>query len=231
MCHVSDPDSHMTAHRRFADTVEPLGRDRLGAAADVLAAALADDPGFRHLFPDERRREHELRAMYRMTLSDTLRHGRAFVTVRGGEVTGALALYPPGTYPMGVARWVRLAPRLAVLAARTRSHARGLIRFGELTSCGVPAGSWYVEALGVRPDLQRQGRGRRLMAQVFALVDAEGGLGYLETTKQANVDYYRSFGYERAGDPVPLAAGGPWIHRMARAAVRRQDARELASAS
>nr|WP_019136437.1 GNAT family N-acetyltransferase [Cellulomonas massiliensis] len=226
-----DPASHDSAHRRLADAVEPLRRERLGHAADVLAAALADDPGFRHLFPDGRRRERELRAMYRMTLADTLRHGRAFVTVRDGEITGALALYPPGTYPMSAARWLRLAPQLAVLAARTRAHAPGLIRFGDLTSGGVPRDSWYVEALGVRPDLQRQGRGRRLMAEVFTLVDAEEGRGYLETTKRGNVEYYRSLGYEPVGEPVPLAADGPWIFRMARAAVRRHDARELASAS
>ncbi|GEL94548.1 GNAT family N-acetyltransferase [Cellulomonas composti] len=201
------------------DRVEPLRPERLGDAADVLAAALAEDPGFRHLFPDDRRREHELRGLYRMTLSDTLRHGRAFVTVLDDEITGAVALYAPGTYPMTTARWWRLAGRIAALALRTRTHAFGLIKFGDLTSEGVPTDSWYVEALGVRPDMQLQGRGKALMAQVFELVDSSGGTGYLETTKPANVEYYRALGYEPVRAPIPLAPGGPFIHPMARAVV------------
>ena len=206
------------------DRVERLHPRRLGDAADVLAAALAEDPGFRHLFPDDRRREHELRGLYRMTLTDTLRHGHAFVTVLGDEITGAVALYAPGTYPMTTGRWWRLAGRIAALALRTRTHALGLIRFGDLTSEGVPADSWYVEALGVRPDMQLQGRGKALMAQVFALVDAAGGPGYLETTKPANVEYYRALGYEQVREPLALADGGPFIFPMARRAMlSRQD--------
>ncbi len=200
------------------DAVEPLTRELLPVAADVLAAALAGDPGFRHLFPDDGRRERELRSLYRMTLSDTLRHGHGFVTRLEGAVTGAVALYAPGTYPMPVGRWLRLAPRIATLAVRTRTHAPGLIRFGDLTAEGVPADAWYVEALGVRPDMQFQGRGKRLMAQVFGLIDAAGGPGYLETTKPENVEYYRALGYHEVRERLPLAQGGPWIHPMARPA-------------
>ena len=222
--------SHDPVDTRSGDRVRVLTRDRVGEAADVLAAALADDPGFRHLFPRCGRRERELRALYRMTLADTLRHGHALVTTQGDTVTGVAALYPPGAYPMTPRRWWRLAPQLAALAARTRTHARGLVRFGDLTSRGVPSDAWYVEALGVRPDKQRAGRGKALMRQVFSLVDAAGGPGYLETTKPANVDYYEALGYDPVGEPVALAADGPWIFRMERAAVRREPA-DLAAAS
>ncbi|MBT0994425.1 GNAT family N-acetyltransferase [Cellulomonas sp. DKR-3] len=201
------------------DRVERLRPEQLGAAADVLAAALAEDPGFRHLFPDPRRREHELRGLYRMTLTDTLRHGHVFVTVLDGRITGAVALYAPGAYPMSTARWWRLAGRIAALALRTRTHALGLIRFGDLTAEGVPRDAWYVEALGVHPDRQLQGRGKRLMAQVFALIDTEGGLGYLETTKPENVAYYTALGYESVREPIALAASGPHIYPMRRARV------------
>lgn len=209
------------------DRVERLRPEQLGDAADVLAAALAEDPGFRHLFPDARRREHELRGLYRMTLTDTLRHGHVFVTVLDGRVTGAVALYAPGTYPMSTARWWRLARPLVALALRTRTHALGLIRFGDLTAEGVPGDAWYVEALGVHPDKQLQGRGKRLMAQVFELIDTEGGLGYLETTKPENVAYYTALGYAAVREPIALAADGPYIHPMARArATARTPQRE-----
>lgn len=202
------------------DVVEPLGAAGIAEAATVLAAALADDPGFVHLFPVRARRERELRALYRMTLSDAVRHGHAFVTRLDGAVTGAIALYPPGTYPMTPARWWRQAFRIVRIAAHTREHSLGIIRFGDVTSAGVPSDSWYVEALGVRPDLQRAGRGKRLMATAFGLIDDAAGRSYLETTKPDNVAYYAALGYEPVRSRVALATDeGPWIFPMSRPAV------------
>lgn len=204
------------------DVVEPLLPSGIAEAASVLAAALADDPGFVHLFPVQARREGELRALYRMTLSDAVRYGHAFVTRLDGTVTGAIALYPPGTYPMTAVRWARQGLRILRIAAHTREHSLGIIKFGDVTSAGVPSDAWYVEALGVRPDLQRAGRGKLLMATAFQMIDEAGGPSYLETTKPTNVDYYTALGYESVRPQFPLAptlTEGPWIFPMSRVPV------------
>ncbi|WP_315093615.1 GNAT family N-acetyltransferase [uncultured Cellulomonas sp.] len=204
------------------DTVETLRAADIAEAATVLAAALAEDPGFVHLFPVRARRERELRALYRMTLSDAVRYGHAFVTRLNGTVTGAIALYPPGTYPMTPLRWWRQGLRIARIAVNTREHSLGIIRFGDVTASGVPCDAWYVEALGVRPDLQRAGRGKRLMATVFGLIDSASGPSYLETTKPDNVGYYTALGYSSVRSKVPLEsslADGPWIFPMSRVPV------------
>lgn len=202
------------------DTCGPLDpRDRTQAAG-VLAAALADDPGYTHLFPVAARRERELREVYRMTLADGLRYGRVLATKLGDQVTGVLALYPPGTYPMPLGRWVRQSARIARIAVHTREHSGGIIKFGELTSRGVPADCWYVEAFGVRPDLQREGRGSVLLRTFLADLDAMGVPSYLETTKEDNVGYYHRRGYTDAHEPVPLAPDGPHIYPMTRPAAR-----------
>ena len=192
-------------------------RDRHQAAA-VLAAALAPDPGYSYLFPVASRRERELLQVYRMTLADGMRHGRVLVTRLDGQVTGVLALYGPGTYPMTPVRWWRQAGRIVRIAAHTREHSLGIIRFGELTSRGVPGDSWYVEAFGVRPDLQRAGRGSMLMRALLAQLDAAGARSYLETTNEVNVGYYAQRGYTEAHPPVPVAPGGPLIFPMSRPA-------------
>ncbi len=184
----------------------------------MLAAALADDPGFTQLLPVRTRRERELREVYRMTLADGLRHGRVLATTRGEEVTGVLALYAPGTYPMTAGRWLRQAGRVVRIAARAREHSAGIIRFGDLTAKGVRTDAWYVEAFGVRPDLQRAGRGSALMRAFLAELDASGLPSYLETTKEENVGYYVARGYVEQHEPVPLAPGGPFIYPMTRPA-------------
>lgn len=205
--------------RTTPDVLVPLVEADRRGAAQVLAAALADDPGYRHLFPDPRRREQELQALYRMTLDDAINHGLAYVTRIGSVVTGAIAIYPPHTYPMSTGRWLRQGLRIARMATITREHSRGIARFGTLTSSGVPTDAWYVEALGVRPDLQRAGRGYRLIQQAFALADEAGERSYLETTKPENVAYYAEMGYEETGAQVSLAGdGGPWIVPMLRPA-------------
>jgi len=191
--------------------------DRTQAAA-VLAAALADDPGYTHLFPVTERRTRELHEVYRMTLADGLRHGRVLATKLGDEVTGVLAIYPPHTYPMTVGRWLQQSGRLARIALHTREHSRGIIRFGALTSRGVPQDSWYVEAFGVRPDLQRAGRGSVLLRRFLADLDLMGAASYLETTNRTNVGYYERRGYTDAHAVVPLAPGGPLIYPMSRPA-------------
>ncbi len=213
----------MAAERRrvaLPDAVLPLGRHHVPQAARVIATALADDPGYSHLMPDGARRVGELTALYRMTLADTIGHGRGFVTTLGPVVTGALALYPPGAYPMSRARWARVGGRVAALALLAREHSGGLVRFGQLTAPGVPGDAWYLEAAGVRPDLQRAGRGTALIRAALDLVDAGGDDSYLETTKPDNVSYYQRFGFASLREPVPLAPGGPSIYPMLRTARR-----------
>jgi GNAT superfamily N-acetyltransferase len=209
-----------TERRRAAppDSVEVLAKRHVPQAARVIATALADDPGYRHLMPIEARRVGELVALYRMTLDDTITHGRGYVTTLGTIVTGALAIYPPGTYPMPLHRWARVGGRVALLAVHAREHSRGLIRFGHLTAPAVPTHAWYIEAAGVRPDLQRAGRGTALIEAALAMVDEAGDESYLETTKPANVDYYERFGFTPIREPVPLAADGPSIYPMLRPA-------------
>ena len=211
--------------RQLPDETVPLRPADIDSAARVLAAALADDPGFVHLLPVRARRKQELRALYRMTLSDALRHGHAFAKRLNGAVTGAIAIYPPGTYPMTPRRWWSQGLRIARIAMQTREHSLGLIKFGDVTASGVQTDCWYVEALGVHPSLQRAGRGKRLMAEVFRLVDATTEPSYLETTKPENVVYYEALGYDSVRAPVALGTPetGPWVFPTRRPPVSGTD--------
>lgn len=211
----------MAAERRrvaLPDAVEPLARGHLPQAARVIATALADDPGYRLLLPVESRRVGELTALYRMTLADTIAHGRGFVTALGDAVTAALATYPPGAFPMTAARWVRSGLKLAGIAVLAREHSGPLIRFGRLIASAVPADAWYFQALGVRPDLQHTGRGTVLLRTALALVDHAGVPSYLETNVPENVAYYERFGYRSVAEPLWLAPGRTAIYPMLRPA-------------
>ena len=74
-----------------------------------------------------------------------------------------------------------------------------------------------LEALGVRPDAQHRGHGRRLMARVLRDADHASADCYLETSQAVNVPYYESMGFESLGAFAPLRRGGPPEARMRRA--------------
>ena len=200
------------------DKVVPLARVHIPGAARVIASALTDDPGYRFLLPDDTRRAGELTALYRITLADTVAHGCGFVTMLGSSITGVVAIYPPGAYPMTLKRCVRIAGWGVLLAARAREHLGGLMRLGRLTAPGVPTHTWYVQAIGVLPDRQRSGLGTALLRAALGLVDQAGEESYLETTRPENVTYYARFGYALIHEPIPIAPGGPSIYPMLRRA-------------
>jgi ribosomal protein S18 acetylase RimI-like enzyme len=78
----------------------------------------------------------------------------------------------------------------------------------------VPRPRWYLGVLGVDPDRQSQGWGRRLMKPILDRADAAGLPVSLETMREANVAYYRRHGFQVAA-AFALAGGGPtcWVMR------------------
>lgn len=66
------------------------------------------------------------------------------------------------------------------------------------TSVRPKAPHYYLVFIGVSPSSQGQGIGRKMLNHIHALVDADQeslGIG-LDTENEANVAYYKQFGYE-----------------------------------
>lgn len=84
-----------------------------------------------------------------------------------------------------------------VLSAESRKRFLAVIGWidrlhGEL----MPEPHWYLWALGVASEAQRQGVGARLLEPVLKTA-AEGGVPcYLETQTERNVAFYRKRGFE-----------------------------------
>ncbi|MFI2753863.1 GNAT family N-acetyltransferase [Cellulomonas sp. P22] len=184
--------------------------------ARLLGAALHLDPGFVHVLPDARVRAATLRSMYALAVHDALRSGHVTTAADSRGLAGVAVWYPPGSYPLTPVRWVRSLPRVAAVAARSGRRAPALLRLTSAVEHAVPADAWYLEALGVRPDAQRRGHGRRLVEQVLRLADEQRTACYLETFHAANVPYYAAMGFDVLGQAAPLLPGGPPVARMRR---------------
>jgi predicted N-acetyltransferase YhbS len=58
---------------------------------------------------------------------------------------------------------------------------------------------WYLAVLGTDPAHQNRGVGAALVGPVLAQCDAQGLGGYLESSKEHNIPYYRRFGFVVTG--------------------------------
>lgn len=199
------------------DDATPLRGDEAGAATEVLAAALHDDAGWTHVVPDSRRRRVALAAILGTALRDALPFGRVLVVRDGDRPIGVAVWLPPGRFPLTTRRKLASVPAMARLALRAPRDAPGLIRFGAALEAAFPAEPvWYLEVLGVHPDHQGRGVGRRLLRPVLEEADRTGVACYLETAERRNVGFYERSGFSVLGSPGPVHRGGPWAALMSR---------------
>ncbi|MGV8978280.1 MAG: GNAT family N-acetyltransferase [Cellulomonas sp.] len=187
------------------------------AAAHVLTAALCDDPGFTHVLPDARVRQEALQAFYGYIVRDAIRFGRVLAVRDAAGIAGVSISYPPGAHPLPVGRKLGALPPMARILVRSPRQVLAFAQLGSAIDAAFPRDPLtYIEALGVRPDAQRRGHGRRLMARILRDADHTGADCYLETSRDVNVPYYESMGFASLGEFAPLRRGGPAEARMRR---------------
>jgi GNAT superfamily N-acetyltransferase len=192
-------------------------KDEIGLAADVMARGLHDDPGWRHVVPDDDARLVAGRVLIGHAIRTAFRDGTVLVARTGTGIAGGVVWAAPGEYPPGRLRQLAATPRMLALAARIGPGSlRELGRLGAAIDSALPAQPvWYVQALSVAPEAQGTGLGSGLLQHVLDKSDATGVPCYLDTGKSANVDYYRRFGFALLDDRE-LWAGGPVLWRMQR---------------
>lgn len=170
-----------------------LSPDQLPEASRAVAAAFDDDPMTSFLYPGSSRRRGYVWAIA-AGLRMALPLGATYTTPAPG-IEGVAAFRPPGRHPRPwwVEAWqFRAAPLRVPLGTTLR-----LMRVSDALSRVHPKEPhWYLETLAVRPDRQRQGVGSFLIMPTLEQADRDALPVYLETTKPANVTYYRRFGFE-----------------------------------
>lgn len=165
----------------------------VGTLGALLARAFADDPVARFVMPSDRRRPPGLRSYFQGQLR-THRPpvGLALTTP---ERSGAAVWSAPGTLAPSSpwALWAALTS-LPWLLGRHTGRALGFLR--QVFELRPVEPHWYLAVLGTEPARQRRGIGSALLGPVLARCDAEGVPAYLESSKAANVPFYRRHGFE-----------------------------------
>jgi GNAT superfamily N-acetyltransferase len=188
--------------------VRKIGAADVPEVAEALARAFADDPVMTYVIP-ERNHHHRLRRLFELDLQHiALPLEESYTTV--GPVMGAAFWAPPNKWKTPFSQLIRSAPAfLRVLGRNLRPSIR-LMTSVERNHPKTP--HWYLMTLGTEPDFQGKGVGSALLHPVLERCDAEGVPAYLESSKEANVPFYRRHGFEVTGEvTVP---NGPTLWLM-----------------
>jgi len=175
--------------------IGPLLPHELEDAARVLARAFRDNPLNVAVIgagdPARRLRcnLHGLRA----SLPVARERARVLVARSGGRPCAALIALPAGAWPLP------LPPFPAQLRCLLGQGWRVARRWGEvfaaLAALHPPEPHRYLGTLGVDPEHQGSGRGRRLLDAWLATLPGDGLPVYLETDRRENLAFYAGAGF------------------------------------
>ena len=197
--------------------IEALRRDLVFEAGELLSASHADYPAFRHLIPDPDRRRRMLRIFMSTAARDATMYAQPKAAYDNNGLAGVALWMPPGNFPLSAKRKARMMPGFLRAALTARSSFPALARVGAILEKSYPdASSWYLQALGVLPRVQRCGFGKKLLAPVLDLADGAGLPCHLHTSDPANINYYRRFGFEVSQPAIEVFANGPHYIGMTR---------------
>ena len=179
----------------------------LEAIAATLARAFFDDPMIMHLIPDEARRAAKSPRLFGTLFKLALPFGACDVTP-GCE--SATLWRPPGKWHMPF--WQYLVHGPALLDVFGTNVTKVMATMDQVESVHPHAPHWYLQTIGTDPAAQGKGFGGRLMRRRLALVDEAHAPAYLESSKEANIPIYQSFGFAVTGEiRIP---NGPTLYAM-----------------
>jgi GNAT superfamily N-acetyltransferase len=96
--------------------------------------------------------------------------------------------------------------------ASLRTYQQIAVSMAARTKAVVPENCWYLSILGLAPEHQGKGWGRKFMEPVLEKVDALNVPTYLETFTPRNISFYKHLGYQEVVSFVePVTAASYWV--------------------
>ena len=185
-------------------------RDDYEAAAEVLALAFADDPGWTHLIPDSSERAERLLSFFTTDIENLVPGYREVWVTDDGS--GVAIWGRPGGWRVPFVRTLRPLPQMIEVFGRRL----GLAIWSQLRldrHHPRRPEHWYLHYLAVEPQRQGKGLGAALLAPMLERCDRAQTPAYLESSTERNRALYERHGFELTGI-FPLPASGPPIREM-----------------
>ncbi|MFI2611670.1 GNAT family N-acetyltransferase [Kitasatospora sp. NPDC018623] len=190
-----------------APTVRPITDADVPIAVDTLGRAFADYPFTRHVIAADRH-EERIRRFQEICLTRIgMVYGRAWVA-EGGRAVAVWSVPERDASPA----FAEIGALLGELTGDRQAAFEAAER--ELAPHRPQEPVWFLNTVGVAPELQGRGLGRAVLLPGIEEAERAGYPAFLETSSEANVRFYERLGFRVTAD-VPSGDGGPhtWCMR------------------
>ncbi len=174
-----------------------LQKSQIKPAAEVLARAFYDDPIFVHFIPDASERKNKLPYLIRFLTRYGISHGEVYAISSNME---GVAVWIPSEKAARTQWRMMVNGGLSLylkLGRKIVSRRRPVIDFISLIHrLHAPFRHWYLELIGIDPELQGKGYAGILLKAMLARLDRENVPCFLETQNGNNVPIYQHYGFK-----------------------------------
>ena len=191
-----------------SDGLVRLERSQLKPAAEVLARAFYDDPLFAYYFSDASQRKNMSPRLFQFWLRYAVAYGEIYAI--SPDLEGVAVWLPSEKANQTLWRRIICGSFFLYfkLSRELMAKRRPVIEFVSLIhKLRAPFRHWYLEFIGVKPELQGKGYAGTLLRAMFARLDKEHLPCYLETQNPDNVPIYQHYGFEVVEEAVIPGTG------------------------
>lgn len=194
--------------------VRELAANELGAAANLLAAAMRDNPLHVKVFGvDAERRHRRLQRLLGQLAIHVHANGVLLGACAHGELVGVLGVLKPGRCRPAPRQLLRMAGAIII-----GNPPLGILRIQRWLSTwkhrDPREAHTHLGPLAVSATWRRQGVARRLMEQCCEQLDALEEVAWLETDLALNVAFYETLGFVVALEQTVLGVPNWFMRRV-----------------
>ena len=196
--------------------IRQLRSDELSRAVQVIARGMRDNPlHIQAVGANPAARVVGLKRMFGNVLPVISRKGVLLGAFEEEELVGVTGMLSPRNCQPTPREMLTLIPKILTTVG-ARSFGRVARWMYEWRKHDPREPHWHLGPVAVDAHLQGRGIGSAMMTQYCALIDREHAIGYLETDKKENVDFYVKFGFQTVARSTVLRVPNWFMLRPAR---------------
>ena len=179
--------------------LEPVGLNDVDIkrAAITLSQAFQNNPLIEYFIPDKSQRKDALLRITKYMVRSGLLCGRLYAS--SDNLEGIAVCLPSDRSDLNLWQILRVKGVLVSIMKHVKVF-RTLLSYesfaSNLQDRLAPSKHWYLNIIGIDPQLQGKGHGGILLRSMFYQMDKEQIPCYLETHEEATVSMYRHYGFE-----------------------------------
>ena len=173
----------------------PSNKD-IKKAANVLTKAFFDYPNYKFVLPNSANRNQQLQILFEILVKYSKKYAKIYATSE--DLEGIMLCIPSNTV---ISNWkmikcgaLRIPLKLGIHFIKKQNiidKAQDMLRYKHANFSHT-----YLWAIGVMPEFQNRGYGKKLITALLNDLKEKKTPCYLETGKRLNIEIYKHLGFE-----------------------------------